>query len=185
MQICFTSHTGASEVIFVHFTHALCFQIAPHGHSEFLHGSIRKSASQERQRLITFIFVNMIQHPCILKNKIYHLSKWQPQPFFDQDTSPVLGNFLVYPFEKTHALVVTVELIRFLFLNTLSLNFTQTLNKSLRFRKFRKSYVQRSVVVQTNHFKPTLLFLLDVRCSKWPHSCFSLRLFVPNDGVFA
>ena len=107
MQICFTSYSGIGSYFCTPYT-CLVFQMAPDnvpphnrhlmGHSEFRHGSIKKIASQER--LITFIFVNMIQHPRILKNKIYHLSKRVPPPFSNQDTSLVLGNVLVYFFEK-------------------------------------------------------------------------------------
>ena len=49
--------------------------------------------------------------------------------------------------DKTHVLVVTVELTWLLFLNMLSFNFVPTLNKSLRFTRFRKSYVYRPAVV--------------------------------------
>ena len=126
MQICFTSYSGIRRYSCTSYT-CLAFQMAPDnvpphnrrlmGHSELLHGSIM----QEKQRLITFIFVNMIEHPRILNNNIYHLSKRGPPPFFNQDTSVVLGNVLVYSFEKkNHVLVVTVELICFFFLNIIS-----------------------------------------------------------------
>ena len=75
--------------------------------------------------------------------------------------------------QKSHFLVVTVELIWLFLLNILSLNFLQKPNKSLRLRKFRRSYVHRSVVVQTNHCQISTAFLLDGRCAKWPHSFFS------------
>ena len=126
MQICFTSYSGIRRYSCTSYT-CLAFQMAPDnvpphnrrlmGHSELLHGSIM----QEKQRLITFIFVNMIEHPRILNNNIYRLSKRGPPPFFNQDTSLVLGNVLVYSFEKkNHVLVVTVELIWFFFLNIIS-----------------------------------------------------------------
>ena len=126
MQICFTSYSGIRRYSCTSYT-CLAFQMAPNnvpphnrrlmGHSELLHGSIM----QEKQRLITFIFVNMIEHPRILNNNIYRLSKRGPPPFFNQDTSLVLGNVLVYSFEKkNHVLVVTVELIWFFFLNIIS-----------------------------------------------------------------
>ena len=66
------------------------------------------------------------------------------------DNNLILGNALVNP----------VELIRLLFLKILSFNFLQTLSKSLRFRKFRRSNVHHFVVVQTNYFQVTLLFYL-------------------------
>ena len=115
----------------------------------------------------------MIQHPRILKNNIEHLSKRETPPFFHSDTSVVLWNVLVHYVEKSHFLVVTVELIWLFLLNILSLNFLQKPNKSLRLWKFRRSYVHRSVVVQTNHCQISTAFLLDGRCAKWPHSFFS------------
>ena len=126
MQICFTSYSGIRRYSCTSYT-CLAFQMAPNnvpphnrrlmGHSELLHGSIM----QEKQRLITFIFVNMTEHPRILNNNIYRLSKRGPPPFFNQDTSLVLGSVLVYSFEKkNHVLVVTVELIWFFFLNIIS-----------------------------------------------------------------
>ena len=65
-----------------------------------------------------------------------------------------------------------MELNWLLFLNILSFNFVQTPNKSLRVRKFRRSNVHRSDVVQTNHCQSCTTFLLDVLCSKWPYSFF-------------
>ena len=85
--------------------------------------------------------------------------------------------------DKTHVLVVTVDLIWLLFLNILSFNFVATPRKSLRFTRFIRSYVNRPAVVLTNHCQSYTAFLLDVRCSKLPCSIF-LQLFVPNDSVF-
>ena len=87
------------------------------------------------------------QHPT---SKIEHLSKPGPIPFFHSDTNPVPGNALVHPFKKTTVLVVTVELIWLLFLNMP--------NKSLRFRKFRRSNVRHSVVIQTNNCQSCAAF---------------------------
>ena len=109
------------------------------------------------------------QHPT-LKHRT--LSKRGTPPFFHSGTNLVLGNALVHPFEKNPVLVVTAKLIWLFFLNMLSFNLIQTLNKSLRFRKFRRSNVHHSVVVQSNHCQVALLFLLDVRCPKFPHSFF-------------
>ena len=41
-------------------------------------------------------------------------------------------------------------------------NFFSTLNKSLRFTRFRKSYVNRITVVPTNYYQSHTAFLLDV-----------------------
>ena len=90
--------------------------------------------SWKRDRLMAFIFGNMIQYPCTVKNNIYHLNKWRPPPFFHSDTIAALGHNLVHSADKTHVLVVTVELIYLLFLNIyLNFCFVPTLNKSLRF----------------------------------------------------
>ena len=126
----------------------------------------------------------MIQYPRTLKNNIYHSNKWGPPLFFHLDTNPVIGHALVHSVDKTHLLDVTVGLIWFFFLNILSFNFTATPRKSLRFTRFRRSYVNRPAVVLTNHCQSYTAFLLDVRCSKLPCSIF-LQLFVPNDNAFA
>ena len=117
-----------------------------------------------RQRLIAFILVNTIQYPCTLKSNIYHSDKRGPPPFFHLDTNHVLGHVLIHSFDKTHVLVVTVELIWLLFLNILSFNFVPTPNQFLRLKRFRKSYVNRSDVVLTNHTSCTV-FLLNVSCA--------------------
>ena len=119
----------------------------PMGHSDFFFffEYFGKITSQKRQRLIAFIFINIKQHPGILKNNIDHLSKRGPPPFFHSDTNLVLGNVLVHSVEKTHVLVLTGELIWLLFLNILFLNYVQRPNKSHRFRKFRRSYSCKSI----------------------------------------
>ena len=141
------------------------------------------SKNQKRQRLITFIFVNTIQYPRTLKNNIYHSNKRRPPPFFHLDTNPVIGHALVHSVDKTHVLVVTVDLIWLLFLNILSSNFVATPRKFLRFTRFIRSNVNRPVVVLTNHYQSYTAFLLDVRCSKFPCSIF-LQLFVPSYSAF-
>ena len=102
---------------------------------------------------------------------MYHSNKRGPPPFFHSDTNPVIGHVLVYSVGKTHILVVTVELIWW-FLNILFFNFVPTPNKSLRFTRFRRNYVNRTAVVLTNHCQSYTSFLFDVRCSKWPRSFF-------------
>ena len=57
-----------------------------------------------------------------------------------------------------------------------------TPRKSLRFTRFIRSYVNRPVVVLTNHCQSYTAFLLDVRRSKLPCSIF-LQLLVHNDSV--
>ena len=110
----------------------------------------------------------MIQYPCTRKNNIYFSNKRGTPPCFHPDTNPAIGHALVHSINKSHVLVVTVELIWFLFLNILSFNFLLTPRKSLRFT----SYVNRPVVVLTDHCQSYTAFLLDVRCSKWPRFFF-------------
>ena len=128
------------------------------------------SKNESRQRLITFTFAYTIQYPRTLNNNICHSNKPEPPPFFS--FGPILGHVLAHLVDKTHVLVVTVELIWLLFLNRFFLNFVPTPNKSLRFTRFRRSYVNRTAVVLTNQCQSYTAFLLDVRCSKWPRSFF-------------
>ena len=114
----------------------------------------------------------LIHYPCTLRNNIYHSNKREPLTIFHSDTNPTLDHVLVHSVDRIHALVVTMELIWLLFLNMLSFNFLPTLNKSLRFTRFRGSYVNRPTVVLTNHCQSYVAFLLEKRCSKWPHSFF-------------
>ena len=53
----------------------------------------------------------------------YHSNKPGLPPFFHLDTNLVLGHILLHPVDKTHVLVVTVELFCLLFLKILSFNF--------------------------------------------------------------
>ena len=87
--------------------------------------------SQKRQRFIAFILVNTTQYPRSLKNNIDDSNKRGPPPLFHSDTNPVLGHVLIHSVDKTHVLVVTVELIWLLFLNILFFNFVPTPKKSL------------------------------------------------------
>ena len=113
------------------------------------------SKNQKRQRLIAFIFVNMIEYPRTLKSYIYYSNKRRPPPSFHPDTSPVIGHTVVHSVDKTHVLAVTMELIWLLFLNILSFNFALTPRKSLMFTRLRRSCVSCPVIVLTSH------------CSKW------------------
>ena len=137
--------------------------------SEKLHCNMSLK-NQKRQRLIAFIFVNTIQYPSTLKNNIYHSKKREPPLFFHLDTNPVIGHALVYFADKTHVLVVTMDLIWRLFLTILSFNFVATPGKSFRFTRFIRSYVNLPAIVLTNHCQSYTAFLLDVRYSKLPRS---------------
>ena len=89
---------------------------------------------------------------------------------------PILGHVLDHSVDKTHVLVTTVELIWLLLLNIFSFNFVSTSNKSLSITRFRRSYVNRTAVVLTNHCQSYTAFLFDVCCSKWSHSFFCSSL---------
>ena len=90
-------------------------------------------------------------------NNIYHSNKRRPPPFFYSYTNPALSHVLVHSVDKTHVMVVTMELIWLLFLNILSFNYAPTPNISLRFTRFRKSYVNLPAVVL---IKFTLFFCI-------------------------
>ena len=135
------------------------------------------SKNQKRQKLIAFIFVNTIQYPRTLKNNIYRSNKRGTPPCSHPNTNPVIGHALVHSVDKTHDLIVTVELIWLLSLNILSFNFVPTPRTFLKFTRFRRSYANRRLVVLTNHCQSYTAFLLDVRCSKWPRSFFCGCLF--------
>ena len=105
------------------------------------------SKNQKRKTLIASVFAITMQYPHTPKNNIHQPNKQRPPPFFHSDNNPVLDHILVHSFDKTHALVVTVKLIWFFFLNIHSFNIVPTLNKSLTLTRFNKSYVNRSAVV--------------------------------------
>ena len=114
----------------------------------------------------------MIQYPRTLKSNISHSNNCRPPTFFHPDTNTVIRHTLVHSVDKTHVLVVTVELIGLLCLNMLSFNFGPPPRKCLRFIRFRRSYVNHPVVVLTNHCQRYTVLLLDVRCPKSPRSFF-------------
>ena len=136
------------------------------------------------QKLIAFIFVNTIKYQRTLKKNIYHSNKRGSPPFFHLDTNLVIGYVLGHSLEKSHVLVVTVELIWLLFLNILFFNFVPTQRTSLMFTRFRRTYVNRPAVILANHCQSYAAFLLEVRCSNRQRSFF-FKLLVPNDSAFA
>ena len=95
----------------------------------------------------------------------------------------MLGNILVHSVDKTHVVVETVELVWLFFLNIVSFNFMPTPNKSLRFTRFGRSYVNRTAVVLTNHCQSYTAFCLMCAVQKGHvHFFFFLQPFVPNDS---
>ena len=147
------------------------------GHSEFLYGLKLICLPLNISELQAWRGRDSSNSSCILKNNIQHrnierLSKRRHHISFIR--IPILYLEMLWPIlsKENPVLVVTVELIWLLFLNMLSFNFIQTSNKSLRFRKFRRSNVHHSVVVQTNRCQSCSAFLHDVCCPKGPHSFF-------------
>ena len=95
----------------------------------------------------------------LLNNNIEQSRKQGPTPFFHWDTNLVLGLILVLSVYKSHVPAVTVESSWLFFLNIYSFNFILMLHKSLRFRRFRRSYVNCHVVVPTNNCQICTAFL--------------------------
>ena len=127
------------------------------GHFKFLHGSrmiclplnisekyiyvLTTSLRKTRRDRDSSTWSWSIQYKThAFKSNIDHSSKRGPATFFHTDDNPALGHFVVHSADKTHGLV-----------SVLSLNFVPTLNISLSFRRFRRSYVNHPVVVPTRY----------------------------------
>ena len=166
------------------------------GYFEFLHGSRLICLLLSNSLTICLQKTRKIRDSSPLSLLIRHntLAPWRTTStiqaygdhhFLHLDTNPVICRALVHSVNKTHVLVVTVDLIWLLFLNIISFfNFVATPIKSLRFTRFIRSNANRPAVVLTHHCQSYTAFLLDVRCSKFPCSIF-LQFFVPNDSAFA
>ena len=110
----------------------------------------------------------------LLNNNKDHSRKRGRPPFFHSDTNLVFSHILVHSCRQKLCSSCNSGINLILFLNTLSFNFFLTQNKSFRFGRFRRSYVNCHVVVPTNHCQSctALPFWLDVHCSKQPRSFF-------------
>ena len=71
------------------------------------------------------MFINMI-HPRILENNIDYWSNRESPLFFHSDANPILSHALVYFVDKTHVVIVTMDLIWLLFSNIVFFNFSNT-----------------------------------------------------------
>ena len=118
----------------------------------------------KRQRLIAFILVNRIQYPRTLNNNIHHSNRREPPLYFH-------SNINIW----TRILVATVGLISSSFLNILFFNFS---DKSLRFTRSRRSYVNRTAFFLTNHcnscnffVKVTLVLMYTVQSGHFSFFC--------------
>ena len=96
----------------------------------------------------------------------------------------MFGQVLIHSFDKTHALVVTVELIWLLLLNIPSFNSFQRVQIYVRLARFRRSYVKCPAVILTSKISYTA-FLFDLRFVVQSGHVLFLQLFVPDDSVFA
>ena len=131
----------------------------------------------------------MIQYPRTLKNNIYHSNKREP-PLFCHLYTNTWPHSAPYCWQNpcsgcnsgTDWLFGLIDWL--LFLNTFSFDFVSTPNKSLRFTRFRRSYVNHTAVVRKKHCRSYTAFLPDVCCSK-RSSSFFFQLFVPNDSAFS
>ena len=122
------------------------------------------SQSQKRQRLIVFnTHETTLTHP----NELHLPFKQKGSTILFFIPILILGHILDGFVDKTHALVVTIELIWLLFLNIFSFNFVSAPNKSLRFTRFTRSYLNRLAVILTNHCQSFTSILLDLHCLKW------------------
>ena len=108
-----------------------------------------------------------------LNNNIYNSNKRGPPPFFIW--IPILYLATFWSILLTNPML-TVELTLLLFSNIYSFIFISTLNKSLRFTRFRRSYVNYTAVIVINYCQGYTASYHDGRCSKWPRSFFCSRL---------
>ena len=116
----------------------------------------------------------LIRCPRILNNNIYHSNKWEPPSFFHLDTNtwsrsgPFCWQNPSSGCNSGTDFVVVLECIIF--------NFVPTLNKSLRFTRVRRNYVNRTAVVLTNHCQSYTAFCLmcAVQSGHLPFFCSSL-----------
>ena len=122
----------------------------------------------------------MIQYPHTLNNNTYHSSKREPSSFFHSDTNtwPQSGPFSwKHPCSGCNSgtdLDVVFEYIFF--------NLVPTSKRSLRFTRFRRSYVSRTDVVLTNHCQSYTAFSAWCALSKLARSFF-LQLSAPNGSL--
>ena len=112
----------------------------------------------------------MIQYTRTLNNNIHHSNKREPPPIFllkYQYLATFCGPICWQnPYSGCNSgtdLIVVLEYIVFFI-------FFPTPNKSLRFTRSRRSYVNRTAVVLTKHCQS--YFFLEVHCSKQPRSFF-------------
>ena len=121
----------------------------------------------------------------LLNNNIEQSRKQGPTPFFHSDTNLVLGHVLVLSVDKSHVPAVTVESIWLFFLSIYSFNFILMLHKSLRFRRFIRSYVNCHVVVPTNNCQICTAFfawcaLFEVATFLFSHCLFPIIVHLLN-----
>ena len=87
-------------------------------HFEFLHSSrmLPLNISEKLHYQHLFEKLGEAETQELLNNNKDHSRKWGPPPFFHSDINLVLSHVLIHSVDKTHVLVVTVELNWVLFL---------------------------------------------------------------------
>ena len=87
-------------------------------HFEFLHSSrmLPLNISEKLHYQHLFEKLKEAETQELLNNNKDHSRKWGPPPFFHSDTNLVLSHVLIHSVDKTHVLVVKVELNWVLFL---------------------------------------------------------------------
>ena len=119
----------------------------------------------EAETIITFISVNKLQHPLILKNNIDYSSKMGPPPFFHSDINPVLCHVLVHSIDMFwleqwdwFSFCSWIYFHSTLFKRRSNLLGSKDLEEAMCTTLF-------PVVVSTNHCQSFNAFWLDIRCS--------------------
>ena len=133
----------------------------------------------QKARRDRFIFINLIQYPHTLNSNIYHWNKQEPPPFFHSGTNTWLhsGPFcLQNPCSGCDSGTDLVDVLEYNFVD-----FVPTLNKSLRFTRFRRSYINLTAIILTNHCQNYTARCTLFKVAKF----FFLQLFVPNDSAIA
>ena len=121
-----------------------------------------------------------MQYPRTLKSIIYHSKTHGPLALFHSDTNLSSGHVLTHSDDKTHVLVVTVELTWLLFFNALSFNFVPAPNKSLIDWQDSEEAMQTTLLSFSPTTQVTLLVCLICAALFKITAFLFLQLFLPN-----
>ena len=169
------------------------------GYFEFLYGSgviylplnileklheqhlFKKPDKAGTHRLYLSQFNTILRHP---EEQHLPLKQTSTTTIVSGDTNLVFGHVLIHSFDKTHVLVVRVELICSLLLNIFFQLCCNAKKISATLTRFRRSYVKCPLVILTSHTSHTP-FLVDVRCPVQSDHIPFLQLFVHDNSAFA